>query len=948
MSKGSYTFLWYPPADEHLIDGARIYGPLFQSADTAASKATEDETEHDELLDAFVCKVQDGRVVEHWRVDMSGTIETAVEQLTHAVSINFDMRPIDLLNLVSVTHEALTEAERGGDEVCGVAREELENATAEAEPEELEVILRASLMCLQGATRQKNPAKSPKPAGKGSKPAASTEKPATKQFADLTDKVKKYGEKAMKGRPKGVTKEDTLAGVVAATKLTRAEARAIINKVTPPPPRKKLTEEEKKKREKKKVERELKRLEPYLKNMSPESAKYVREQVKKNATEGTPCIPGVGPEQLEDPWVMKAPRIVEIVERFEKKGKAPKARIKWTVKRRGEDKADPSITVRASNGIEAEIMLTLEFAEVTQIGADKKVAVPYLDLTPAKASTELAKVYRAMVRAAAKAEKTAKRAEEKKKKEEARRAEKAREKAEEKAEKPVKKPAGFAPMEIPRPDLTVTAKSGPKRSVQTWIESWYDQSKGSPGKELGPIPFRQLMANVGINDDTLHAMLDEPDMSEFRKWVDYSDAPRRSPKPKEEEVLKSGEKEAIITKEGPERYDVVYGFRDADGFNVYPGAPSKSYKTMTAAKKAARTWFRRVGAWPPEEKKPKKPELKPPKGGAFWGKRASDSTFVRTNKKTAEQVMQKPATDDPKQVGKWLAMYWIPPKYVKAGEAKWRLKGRYIKPIWSYEKGATGVELSFDGVVKGAEKLKAPAKKKPARAKKPKLKHPYAQRMMERYGLSAKEAEEAAEIYEEYQDDDIRRGGVATAQKRTDDWVKRNFDKEPEEAPAKPKPERKPNWVLNREVSSHTEQYGSRSDNIMAAYADTERKAQNAFKRALPDAGISFGKHSPWMLFEYEQAIRMRGGEDIPTTADGARQRLAEQKQWQEEMQVKRAEDIERREKEKVKPRKMEPTKPEIVQFPTQETDEQILERMMGKAQKMIDESVKKAIEEKD
>lgn len=75
------------------------------------------------------------------------------------------------------------------------------------------------------------------------------------------------------------------------------------------------------------------------------------------------------------------------------------------------------------------------------------------------------------------------------------------------------------------------------------------------------------------------------------------------------------------------------------------------------------------------------------KGGQYWGRRGKDSKIVRMNDAEAKKLIRQPAMDTKKDDPEWLAVYWVPPEYVKAGEAKFRIEKGWVRPLWDWGLG---------------------------------------------------------------------------------------------------------------------------------------------------------------------------------------------------------------------------------------------------------------------
>jgi hypothetical protein len=83
--------------------------------------------------------------------------------------------------------------------------------------------------------------------------------------------------------------------------------------------------------------------------------------------------------------------------------------------------------------------------------------------------------------------------------------------------------------------------------------------------------------------------------------------------------------------------------------------------------------------------------------GQYWGRRAKDSRIIRMKDSEAKAVIKRQASK--KAPDDWLLVWWVPPEYVSVKEGKWRIEKGWIKPIWDWGKGASGINLTFDSVV---------------------------------------------------------------------------------------------------------------------------------------------------------------------------------------------------------------------------------------------------------
>jgi len=75
------------------------------------------------------------------------------------------------------------------------------------------------------------------------------------------------------------------------------------------------------------------------------------------------------------------------------------------------------------------------------------------------------------------------------------------------------------------------------------------------------------------------------------------------------------------------------------------------------------------------------------KGGQYWGRRAKDSKVLRMKDAEAKKTIAQKKTSDPSGLD-WLAVWWVPPEYVKAKEQKFRIKRGWLDPVWAWESGS--------------------------------------------------------------------------------------------------------------------------------------------------------------------------------------------------------------------------------------------------------------------
>jgi hypothetical protein len=76
------------------------------------------------------------------------------------------------------------------------------------------------------------------------------------------------------------------------------------------------------------------------------------------------------------------------------------------------------------------------------------------------------------------------------------------------------------------------------------------------------------------------------------------------------------------------------------------------------------------------------------KGGKYYKRRAKDSKILVMKAADAKKWAKKPGGDEsPGGPNDPLAIWYVPPEYVKVKEGKWRIKTGWIRPIWSWEFG---------------------------------------------------------------------------------------------------------------------------------------------------------------------------------------------------------------------------------------------------------------------
>lgn len=84
-------------------------------------------------------------------------------------------------------------------------------------------------------------------------------------------------------------------------------------------------------------------------------------------------------------------------------------------------------------------------------------------------------------------------------------------------------------------------------------------------------------------------------------------------------------------------------------------------------------------------------------GGEYWGRRAKDSKHLKMKDNEAKTVIQMRAVPEGEDLD-WLAVWWVPPQYVKAKESKFRVEAGWLEPLWVWERGAQpgGVRRASD------------------------------------------------------------------------------------------------------------------------------------------------------------------------------------------------------------------------------------------------------------
>ena len=293
----------YPELDEHLIDTTTILAPTFPNIEQAQNALTAEwsESDQDELdLTGYLVEVDtQGNVKRHIRGDRMPTPEPLTKTDRHRMHIRVSYldkllfgseglltgkQDRKLVDEIDRTQEILDYigTYRGVPEAL-ILSGKLEAQKANPSRPTIVRLLEASFYVIDDAVKA------------GKKKAKSKR---TKNAPDMAT-AKAIAKNAIKIAKGKATEAEIVEAVIRATSIDATEARKIVKEIFPPKPKPKLTTAEEIERKKAKAEREIKKLEPYLDQMSEPSQKTVKSLIRKNVREELPCIPGPQPTEEE-------------------------------------------------------------------------------------------------------------------------------------------------------------------------------------------------------------------------------------------------------------------------------------------------------------------------------------------------------------------------------------------------------------------------------------------------------------------------------------------------------------------------------------------------------------------------------------------------------------------------------------------------------------------------
>lgn len=338
----------YPELDEHLIDTTTILAPTFPNIEQAHNALTAEwsESDQDELdLTGYLVEVDSkGTVKRHIRGDrMMREIELSKSDIKKARSVigrnttiwlgsRFDFeQTCDAIdptqNILDIFHL------KTGDRKAKRISDNLEDIKDHGKIDVSYVVdlLRAGAYLLEDLIAK----------SKRTKKAPNKEKTKSKRTKNDPDKAtaKQIAKNAIKIAKGKATEAEIVEAVIRATSIDATEARKIVKEIFPPEPKPKLTTAEEIERKKAKAEREIKKLEPYLDQMSEPSQKTVKSLIRKNVKEELPCIPGPQPT----PGEKKEAKAETKKEEKPKAKPKPKAKTTKTAKERFREKAKAKI-----------------------------------------------------------------------------------------------------------------------------------------------------------------------------------------------------------------------------------------------------------------------------------------------------------------------------------------------------------------------------------------------------------------------------------------------------------------------------------------------------------------------------------------------------------------------------------------------------------------------------